>query len=45
MAICPNLLDITALGVMSVDDGAVPSAGAFMQEIHVEAVQMDGMSR
>lgn len=45
MAVCPNLLDITALRIMSVDDSAVPSTGAFMQDIHVEAVQVDRMSR
>lgn len=41
----PNQEDVAALGVGWPDDCfVVPLAGAFVQEIHVEAVKMHGMS-
>lgn len=39
-----HLDNVTPLGVVLVDDGAVPGAWALVQDIHVEAVQMDRVS-
>jgi hypothetical protein len=40
MAVAADLDDIAALGVASADDAAVPGARAFVEDVHVEAVQM-----
>lgn len=40
-----DLLDVTALRVGRIGDGAVPGAGAGGQDIHVEPVEMDGVAK
>lgn len=37
----PHLLDVTALRVVRVDDGAVPGPCSLGQDVHVEAVEVD----
>lgn len=37
----PHLLDVTALRVVRVDDGAVPCSCSLGQDVHVEAVEVD----
>lgn len=40
----PHLLNVTALRVVAVHDGAVPGPWALGQDVHVEAVKMDRMA-
>lgn len=40
----PHLLNVTALGVVGVHDGSIPGARALGQDVHVESVEMDGVT-
>lgn len=41
VSVGPHLLDVTALRVVGVHDGAVPGPCALGQDVHVEAVEVD----
>lgn len=40
VAVLPDLHDIATLRIVSVGHGAIPLAGSFVEDVHVESVQM-----
>jgi len=45
VAVTADHNDIAPFGVVPVDDGTVPGAWSFVEDVHVEAVEMHGVSK